>query len=104
MSKSLDPDDDREPRDLGEITLDRLLGTPSPITLNAAPPDSHARPLPFWTRAYLRMLGIGAATDDSPERSWRDHLVDSLIVATLVVLLVWIGYLTFNAITFLMHR
>ena len=104
MSKSIDPDDDRKPRDLGEITLDRLLGTPSPITLDGASPARHARPLPFWTRAYLRMLGVSASSDDSPERSWRDHLVDSLIVAALVVLLVWIGYLTFRAVTFLMHR
>jgi hypothetical protein len=37
-------------------------------------------------------------------RSWRDHLVDSLIVAALVVLLAWIGYLTFRAFGFLMHR
>jgi hypothetical protein len=104
MPKSLEPDDDREPRDLGEITLDRLLGTSSPITLGGASPARQAPPLPFWTRAYLRMLGVSASSDDSPERSWRDHLVDSLFVATLVVLLVWIGYLTFRAFTFLMHR
>lgn len=104
MQNSREPDDDDEPRDLGEITLDRLLGTPAPIALPAASPAHPVRPLPFWTRAYLRMLGIPAATDDSPTRSWRDHLVDSLIVAALVVLLVWIGYLTFRAFTFLMHR
>jgi hypothetical protein len=103
MPKPPDPSDDREPRDLGEITLDRLFGTPSPITLEPSPAERR-RPLPIWTRAYLRMLGISAATDDSPARSWRDHLVDSLIVATLAVLLVWIGYLTFRAFVFLMHR
>lgn len=99
-----DADDDRVPRDLGEITLDRLLGTPSPITLDPAASERPGAMLPFWTRVYLRILGVSSTPDDSPARSWRDHLVDSLIFAAIVVLLIWIGYLTYRAFGFLMHR
>jgi hypothetical protein len=106
MPQPLDPeqDGDRRPRDLGEITLDRLLGTPSPISLDPPPPDGDEARLPFWTRVYLRVLGVSSATDESPAPSWRDHLVDSLIFAAIVVLLIWIGYLTYRAFAFLMAR
>jgi hypothetical protein len=104
MARPPETEEDRDPRDLGEITLDRLFGTPSPINLEPVAPAERRRPLSFWTRAYLWMLGVRGAAGDSPVRSWRDHLVDSLIIAALVVLLAWIGYLTFRAFGFLMHR
>jgi hypothetical protein len=83
-------------RDLGDATLDKLLGTdhegialPHPDARGTA-----GRPrLPFWTRTYLYLLGASAPVDESP-KSLHDRLVDAVIVVTIVLLLAWIAYLT----------
>jgi len=83
-------------RDLGDATLDRLLGTERDLV--ALPPLPTAQfpkssRLPFWTRVYLYVLGATAPVDDSP-KSLHDRVVDAVIVTVIIALLGWIAYLT----------
>lgn len=93
MENALPPPEESPRRDLADITLDRLLGTARHgISLPPLEGSEPAR-LPFWTRAYLYMLGATAPIDESP-KSLHDRLVDAVIVAVIVLLLVWIAFLT----------
>ncbi len=97
MENSLPDPLDATTRDLGDATLDRLLATNRDVVAlptTKGPELSEPPPaLPFWTRAYLYMLGATAPVDESP-KSLHDRAVDAVIVATIVLLLVWIAYLT----------
>jgi hypothetical protein len=96
MENSLPDPLDATTRDLGDATLDRLLGADrDPVALPPLVEAGVSEPprLPFWTRAYLYVLGATAPVDESP-KSLHDRVVDAVIVATIVLLLVWIAYLT----------
>ncbi|HEV8502451.1 MAG TPA: hypothetical protein VGR63_12785 [Casimicrobiaceae bacterium] len=101
--KAIEPHTDEQPKDLGDVTLDRLFGAGVGETEPAALSLSTPR-VPLWTRAYLKLLGTTALPDESPNRSWREYLVDAFIFSAIVGLLVWIGYLTWRAWDIFAHR
>ncbi len=104
METQAPPPEERPRRDFGDVTIDRLFGSQDTVALPVEPPDGPVRTLPFWTRAYLKFLGTTVLADESPNKSWREYLVDAFIFAAIVVLLVWIGYLTYRAWGVFLHR
>jgi hypothetical protein len=99
-----EPIQDKAPKDFGEVTLDRLFAVGGIESDPLAPHAPPMRRLPLWTRAYLRLLGTTSAADESPNRNWREYLIDAFIFSAIVVLLVWIAYLTWRAWGIFIHR
>ncbi len=52
---------------------------------------------PLWTRLFLYLLGAPPSSSEHHHKDWRDKLLDSAIFGAIVVLLIWIIYLTYRA-------